>query len=121
MTQNLMAATSLLPKLLASIQLSATTATTVYTVPAGGAAVVKQGTLCNTGGSAVTVSVAVVPSGGTADGTHRLISGYSLAAGDTLPLRDYLGDLCLGPGDFIAVTASTANVVDVILSGSESA
>jgi hypothetical protein len=120
-TPNVLALASLTQALLVSQQLTATTETTVYTVPANKAVKLAQGSLCNTGGTTVTVSLSLVPSGGTADGTHRVISGYLLAPGDTLPLGDYLGGHMLGQGDFISVIAGTANAVSVVISGAVSA
>jgi hypothetical protein len=119
---NVLALTSLTQKLLVSQQLTATTDTVVYTVPAGQAVKLAQGSLCNITASAVTVSLSLVQSGGTVgDGTHRVINGYSLAANDTLPLGDYLGGHMLGDGDKIVVTAGTVNAVDVVISGAVSA
>ncbi len=120
MPQNLLGITSMLPKVLCSMQLSATTATTVYTVPAGSSAIVKHGVACNTGTASCNVTVSVVPSGGTADATHRVLSAFPLGAGDSLSLADYLGEANLGPGDFISAQASIAAVLDVILTGVES-
>jgi hypothetical protein len=110
----------MLGQILFSGQLSTTSATAVYTVPASTTAKVAQGTVCNTSGSAVTVSVSLLKSGDTADGTHAVISGYSLAAGDTLALKDYLGGAMLATGEAISVTAGTANVIDVVITGAVS-
>lgn len=119
---NVLALTSLTQKLLVSAQLATTAETVVYTVPTGQAVKLSQGSLCNVTSSAVTVSLSLVQSGGTVgDGTHRVINAYSLAANDTLPLGDYLGGHMLGDGDRIAVTASTAAAVDVVISGAVSA
>lgn len=73
--------------------------------------------MCNTSASAVTVSLMVLRSGDSSDGTHTVISSYSLAGNDTLSLKDYLVGAVLGPGDAIWVTVSTANVITVVLSG----
>ena len=105
-------------KTLCSQQLSATTATTVYTTPSAGCAKIGSGTVCNTSAASVNVTVAVVPSGSTDDGTHTVIYKYPLAAGDTLPLTPLAGFM-LGASDFVSVTASTANVIDVVISGTE--
>lgn len=118
---NVLSLASLTQALLVSQQVTSTTEATVYTVPANKAVKIGQGTLCNVTASPVTISVSVIPSGGTADGTHRVISGYTLAANDTLPLGEYLGGHMLGPGDFISVLAGTANAVDVVISGAVSA
>ncbi|MCW3041541.1 MAG: hypothetical protein JWM31_3446 [Solirubrobacterales bacterium] len=119
---NLVTIASMVQKLLVSQQLTATTETVVYTVPTGQAVKLAQGSLCNITGSAVTVTLSLIQSGGTVgDGTHRVINSYSLGANDTLPLGDYLGGHMLGDGDKIAVTAGTANAIDVVLSGAVSA
>jgi hypothetical protein len=104
-------------QLLCSQQLAVTTSVTVYTVPASTAVKIMHGVLCNTGAVAAVVSVALIPSGGTADGTHRVISGYNLNAGDSLSLAEYLANAMLAPGDFISAQSSVANAVDIILSG----
>jgi hypothetical protein len=116
-TPSLLGVTSAVGQILCVTRPSGTTATTVYTVPASNSVKIATGALCNTTASAVTVSLSVVASGGTASASNQIISGYSLAANDTLSLGDYLGGTFLGDGDFISVTASTGNAVVVWLSG----
>ena len=119
---NVLALASLTQGILVSQQITVTTETVVYTVPANKAVKLAQGSLCNVTGSAVTVSLGLCPSGGTVgDGTHRVINNYSLAANDTLPLGDYIGGHMLGDGDKITVVCATANAVDVVISGAVSA
>ena len=118
---NYLTTTSMQGQILCSQQLASTGETTVYTVPASSTIKIAQGSLCNVSASAVTVSVSIIPSGGTADGTHRVIASYSLAANDTLTLKDYIGGALMGPGDFISVNAATAAAVDVIITGTLSA
>lgn len=117
MTQNVAAVTSLLPQILCSTRIASTAETTVYTVPGSTGAVIKHGTLCNTTGAAVTVSLSLVPSGGTAGATNRVISSFSLPANDTQPLRDYLAGACLGPQDFVSIQVGTADAVVLALTG----
>jgi len=113
---------TLTAKVLASTRLSTTSATAVYTVGASKCAKVSTGSLCNVSTTAaVTVTVELVQSGGTADGTHCVLSGYSLAAGDTLSLAEFIAGHMLGEGDFISVTAGTANVLCVVITGAEGA
>jgi hypothetical protein len=116
-TPSLLGLTSVTGQLLCVTQLSGTAATTVYTVPASTGVKIAGGALCNTTGSAVTVSVSVVPSGGTAGATNQIVSGYSLAANDSLSLKDLLGGIFLGEADAVSVTASTGSAVVVWLSG----
>lgn len=110
----------MLGQILYSGQLSTTAATTLYTVASNTTTKVATMTLCNTTGSAVTVTVQLLKVGDTADGTHAVISGYSLGAGDTLSLRDYLGGAMLATGEVISVTAGTASAVDVVITGAVS-
>ena len=116
-TVNLMNATSMVEKLLCSTQLSTTSITTVYTVPASSGLKLASGILCNTSVSSVTLSVYIVPSGGTAGATNKIIHSYSLAAADSLSLGDIINGLMLGEGDFIAVECSASNALNVVLSG----
>ena len=106
------------PGVLVSQQIG-TSEAAVYTAAANVHAVeVAHGTLCNTTSSAVTVYLSLVKAGGVpGDGTHRVISGYSLAANDTLALKDYLAGAVLGPGDAIAAYAGTAAAVDLVITG----
>lgn len=116
-----LALTSMVGQVLFSGQLATTAATTIYTVPSSKTVKIAQGTVCNTSGSTVNVTVSVLKSGDTADGTHAVISAYPLAAGDTLALKDYLGGAMLAEAEAISVTVSTANVVDVVITGAVSA
>lgn len=118
MGTNYLAATSMVGQILYSGQPSSTGETTVYTVPSNTTVKVATATLCNTSTSAaVTVGVSIVPSGGTADTTHRIVSGFSLAFGDTMSLGDYVEGVMMGPGDFISVNVVTASLVDVVITG----
>jgi len=114
-TPNLTAITSVTPGILASQQL-ASGDVTIYTVPANKAVKLLKLVLVNTSASAVVVSVSVVPSGGTLDGTHRVVSGYSLAANDSTIITEVEGVMA-GAGDFLSVNAATGAAVDVMLSG----
>lgn len=116
--QNLLAATSALPQVLASQQLPAAEAA-IYTCPANSAVKIANASVTNVSGAAVTLGIAVVKNGGTiGDGTHKIVPAtYSLPAGDTLPLKDLLGGHVLGPGDVIAAVCSSATAADFVMSG----
>lgn len=116
--------TLLTGKVLASLQVSATTATTIYTVPAASATRIASAAITNVSGSSVNITVGIVPSGGSVNGTHEILHLYPLAAGDTISHKDVVSTLdgaVLDTGAFIFVTASTANAVDVVLTGLVSA
>lgn len=123
-TPNLLSASSLTQGVLNTPGALANAETTVYLVPTGKAAKVATFSLCNTSGSAVTVSVSLVNSGGAAGTTNRVLSGFSLAAGDTISQEDVLASLkgaMLGEGQFISVLAGTNAVVVPVLTGTVTA
>ena len=111
---NLLNITSVVGDTIAGAQM-ASGDNTLYTVPANKVAKLNNLVLCNTSTSAVTVSVSKVPTGGTLDGTHKVVSGYSLAAGDSTVVSEVAG--WLGPGGFISINASAASAVDATLDG----
>lgn len=116
-TPNLTAITTVTPKVLASSQLAAGD-NTVYTVGASKAAKLSKLVLANVSAAAVTVSASIVPSGGTVDGTHKIVSAYSLAAGDGMVITE-AENIWLGAGDYISVNASAATAINVLASGLE--
>ncbi|WP_260932128.1 hypothetical protein [Mycolicibacterium llatzerense] len=115
MPQNLMASTSALPQVLVSQQV-ASSETTQYTGPASSAVKIASAVLTNTTGSPVTVSLSLVKSGGTAGSANRVLSAYSLGAGDSTVVSELSGQF-LGPGDFISALAGTASAVSFVMSG----
>jgi hypothetical protein len=117
MANNIMAATSTIPQSLFNGQLAGTGATLLYTVPADSSAVAKQGAACNVSGAAVTFSLGIVPSGGSWDGTHTIISAWAIEPGNSLPLTDYLAGACLNAGDMIYAQASAAVAINVLITG----
>lgn len=119
MTADFKQGANLLGKILASSQLSATTDTTVYTVPAASAVKVATATLSNVGTAAVTVSVSVVPSGGAVDGTHKIVPDFSLAVNDSTNLPEVAGAM-LDAGAFISIKASVAASINYLVTGSVS-
>lgn len=114
---NILTASSISPQVLISQQLG-TADTALFTTAASTSVKITHGVLCNVTASPVPVYLSVIKSGGAVgDGTHRVIAGYSLAANDSLSLRDYLDGAMLGPGDIIAGYAATASSVDIVISG----
>lgn len=115
MAQNLMSASSGLPSVLVSQQLTAAEVTQ-YTCPASSAAKVAAATVINTTGATATVSISLVKSGGTAGAANRVVSSFSMAAGDSYAIEELAGHF-LGPGDFISAVAGTASAVTLVISG----
>lgn len=117
MSTDLNASTHFTPKILCSTQLASTSATAVYTVPSSSSVRISHGTICNVTGSPVTVTVAIVPASGSDDGSHTILHQYPLDAHDTKSLGEYLGACMLTAAESISVTASSANAVDVVITG----
>lgn len=120
-TPNLANPTSLTPTVLVATKLADNTDIARYTVGAGKAVRITQGSLANVSGVACTVGLSIVPAAQAAnvgDGTHKVIpDSYPLAAGDTLSLKDYIGEVMLGEGDIIAIHPGIANAIDVVITG----
>ena len=94
-------------KVLGQSNPSATTNTTLYTVPSLTSAVVSTITICNQASSAATYRIAVRPAGATVAAQHWVVYGATVAASDTTALT--LG-VTLATTDVITVYASTATL-----------
>jgi len=94
-------------KVLGQSNPSATTATTLYTVPAGTSTVVSTITVANLAGTAATYRISVRPAG--ASQTNAMYLAYDVTVGllDTTTIT--LG-ITLAATDVITVYASTANI-----------
>jgi hypothetical protein len=94
-------------KVLAQSNPSATTATTLYTVPSATSTVISTVTVCNQAASAATFRIAVRPAGATLAAVHYVAYDVALAANDTTAIT--LG-LTLATTDVVTVYASSATV-----------
>lgn len=94
-------------KVLAQSNPSATTATTLYTVPASSAAVISTITICNQAASAATYRIAVRPAGASLATVHYVAYDIVIAANDTTALT--LG-LTLAATDVVTVYGSSATL-----------
>lgn len=86
---------------------SATSATTLYTVPSSTSAILSTLTVCNRGTSAASFRVAVRPAGATLANEHYLFYDAEVGANGTVVLP---AGLALATTDVITVYASTANL-----------
>jgi hypothetical protein len=86
---------------------SATTLTTLYTVPSATSAVLSTLSVSNLSASTITFRVAIRPSGATIANQHYIAFDASLSANDSVFLT--LG-MSLATGDVVSVFASSANV-----------
>lgn len=94
-------------KVLAQLNPSATTASTLYTAPSATSTIVSSLVVANLSNAAVTYRVAVRPAGATLANQHYLAYDASLPANDSTVLT--MG-LTLSATDVVTVYASTANV-----------
>jgi hypothetical protein len=94
-------------KVLGQVNPSATTATTLYTVPSAKSAVISTLTICNQAAASATFRVAVRPAGATLAAVHYVAYDVTVGALDTTALT--LG-LTLATTDVVTVYASTATI-----------
>lgn len=103
-------------RLIAGSQIAAT-ATTYYTAT-GVKARIDSCALTNTTAGAVTATVHLVPSGGSADATNCILSAKSLNAGETYIVPGAIGQW-LEAGGTIQALASAATSIAIVASGVE--
>jgi len=94
-------------KVLAQSNPSATTATTLYTVPASTSTVISTITVCNQAASAGTYRIAVRPAGATLAASQYVAYDIAIAANDTTALT--LG-ITLATTDIVTVYASASTM-----------
>jgi len=94
-------------KVLGQSNPAATTATTLYTVPASTATVVSTISICNQASTAATYRIAVRPAGATLAAQHYIVYGATVPASDTTMLT--VG-LTLATTDVVTVYASSATL-----------
>lgn len=94
-------------KVLGQVNPSATTATTLYTVPSATSAVVSTISVCNQAATAATFRIAVRPAGATLAAQHYIVYGATVPASDSTMIT--VG-LTLATTDVVTVYASSANL-----------
>ena len=86
---------------------SATTATTLYTVPASTQAVVSTIFICNRGASSATFRLSVRPDGAAQANQHYIAYDITVSPGATYA---WTNGITMGDTDVVTVYASTADV-----------
>jgi hypothetical protein len=86
---------------------SATTATTLYTVPSSTSTVVSTIAVCNRGASSATYRIAIRPNGATLANEHYIAYDSAITANNSTMIT--IG-VTLGDTDVITVYASTADL-----------
>lgn len=94
-------------KVLGQVAPSATTATTLYTVPAATQTVVSTLIVANRAASAATYRIAIRPDAATLANEHYIAYDVTVGAGDSTTLT--LG-LTIDASDVITIYASTADL-----------
>ena len=94
-------------KVLGQVNPSATTATTLYTVPSARSAVVSTISVANQAATAATFRIAIRPAGATLAAQHYIAYDATVAANDSTILT--IG-VTLATTDIITVYASSATV-----------
>lgn len=87
---------------------------TVYTVPASTDVKVTSIQLCNVALVPGTVTLSVVPSGGTAGVTNRILNTFPVNASDTVTIET---SIYMTTSDFIAALQGTAAAITATISG----
>jgi hypothetical protein len=95
-------------KVLGQSNPSATTLTTLYTVPSLTETVVSTITVANISASAITYRIAIRPDGASIANSHYLVYGATLAANSTTA---YTLGITINAADVISVYASDTNAV----------
>lgn len=94
-------------KVLGQVNPSATTATTLYTVPASTQTIVSTISVCNQASTAATYRIAVRVAGSALSAEEYIVYGATVAASDSTFITS---GLTLGATDVITVYSSSANL-----------
>ena len=94
-------------KVLGQVNPSATTATTLYTVPSATQTVVSTISICNQASTAATYRIAVRIAGSALSAEEYIVYGATVAASDSTFITS---GLTLGATDVLTVYSSSANL-----------
>lgn len=109
---------SVTAKALFSAHFAGITDTTEYTTPVSTRTIIDKFTATNTDVATRTVTVNLIPSGGSAGSQNIVTSALSLTAGQSVDLPEQHNQI-LNSGDIISVVASVANKIVIRASGRE--
>jgi hypothetical protein len=93
-------------------------AATYYTVPANTLTTISACTLTNTTAGAVTATVHLVPSGGSATASNMILSARTLAAGESFNVGSAIGQT-LAAGGTLQALAGAVTSITLVASGYE--
>jgi hypothetical protein len=104
-------------KRLATAQVG-TSVAALYTAASGTRTVVKRAAFCNTSGSSVTLTVHLVPPGGSVGDSNKVVSAQSVSSGETYLAAEVESQVIEGTGSLQA-SASASGSISAIVSGLE--
>ena len=107
-----------LPKRLVDGSQLTAAAATYYTTPANTLTTIAGMSITNTTGTARTVTVYLVPSGGSAAVQYCVCSARTVAPGETYNVAGAIGQT-LGASGFISALADSATALTMVASGYE--
>lgn len=90
--------------------------TSLYTCPSARTVLIKHAVFCNTTGGAVTVTVEIVPNGGSSGNAAMLMDAISVAAGASYVSTE-LDGVVLQTGDSLYANASAAASISANIYG----
>lgn len=103
------------PKQLATPRQIPNSVTTIYT-STNVKTIIDRCVICNTTGTAATLELYLVESGGTAGTSNQAIKTRSIAAGETYLCPEVAGQI-LSDGGTLQTNSGTNNALSIILSG----
>lgn len=109
---------SVLAKPLINSKYASNPAATEYTTPDKTRTIIDKFTATNTDSGALTLTVHIVSSGGSASSANMILKAVSIAAGATRDCTE-LQNQILKEGDFVSVLASTGDKIVIRASGRE--
>lgn len=106
------------PKRLVSGSTLTTGLVTYYTAPTNTRAIIRRATFANSSALAATVTVHLVPSGGSASVANQIVRARALGAGEVWSAPDLEGHV-LEAGGTLQASASAASAISLVASGVE--
>lgn len=107
-----------LPKRLVDGSQLTTSAATYYTAPANTITTISACTLTNTTAGAITATLYLVPSGGTAGVANCILSARTISAGESYNVASAIGQT-LAAGGLLQGLAGSATSITLVASGYE--
>ncbi|MBK7892833.1 MAG: hypothetical protein IPJ84_18875 [Bdellovibrionales bacterium] len=105
-------------KVLINAKYAANAQQTEYTAPASTRTIIDKFTATNTDASAQTISIHIIPSGGSYGGSNKIVKTLSITAAETKDITQMQNQI-LAAGDIVNVEVSLSSAVIIRMSGRE--